>query len=473
MFKLCKSSQQSLLQYQPQPQHQSLSSRSLSAGNNICKARTATKTTVITRAYGGLLGALLLGALGLSGCERLNVGPSPAAAKGSNPFNPNVPNEYILTAVIDAKLPVATQTLNCSAISDQQVITVKGHLKLNNGCDLTGKGVRFVLDSANTSLDCNGAQLSPREGEETNKSAITIAPKTDQAISNIAVANCHVSGYGHALHIHQHTNPNIRYVKGFIDPDANRALAPHDIRIINLSSRGSDNSGIFVGDHVHHVSFDRLTVMRSGTVGLYLEFGSQHNSIQHSVFIDNGYRTFKPNREAISVDSSSFNRIKDNEFIHNGAGGIQLYRNCFEHAGDPSRSNHFKRTESAANNVIEHNTFRDEPVGVWVASRQSRNLKGFECGAYPLAETFIASYYIDSAKNNVIKDNTFINVDQGIIVEDDGTQIIGNDFTQVRGVPFKIGSDIRQKYAHKVSGLTPEIKGTVIEDNKMKAKMDR
>lgn len=426
--------------------------------NSLChswapKLACVTLTVVFTGA----------GAVLLSGCERLST----ASIQPSKDNDASHITATSQTRVVDANLPMPTQTLNCSDIDSQQVITVKGHLKLAKGCDLTGKGVRFNLDSTNTSFDCNGAVLSALEGDQDNKSAITIAPKTDQAIGNIAVANCHVSGYGHALHIRQKTNPNVRYAKGFIDPDANRALAPHDIRIVNLSSTNSGNSGIFVGDHVHHVSFDKLTIMRSGTVGLYLEFGSQYNTVQNSVFADNGYRSFKPNREAIAVDSSSFNTIKDNQFIHNGAGAVFLYRNCFEHANDASQSNHFKRTESAANNIISGNTFRDEPVGVWVASRQSRNLKGFECGAYPLAETMLASYYIDSAKNNIIKDNTFINIDNGIIVEDDGTQIIDNDFRQIRGTPYQVGSEIRQKYADKVSGLSPDIKGTLIEGNKL------
>lgn len=362
-------------------------------------------------------------------------------------------------------LPLPTKTLSCQEVEPNQNIVIKGQVRLAPLCDLKGQSVRFTLQDSNTSLDCNGAILSPNNQDTSNRSAITIRPKHDQPISNISVANCHIEGYGHALHIRQNTNPNTRYSQGLVDPKANRDLAPHHIQIINLSSHNSTNSGIFVGDHVHHVNFDKLYISRAGTVGLYFEFGSQNNRVENSVFADNGYRSFKPKREAIAVDSSSYNQIVNNQFIHNGAGAIYLYRNCFEHANDNSRSNHFKRTQSAANNTIKSNTFRDEPVGVWVASRQSRNLKGFQCGAYLLADTPLATYHLDSAKDNKILDNKFINVDRGVIVEDNGTQIIGNDFTQVQGRAITVGSRIRKKYADRVEGLSPTIKGTVIERN--------
>ena len=401
---------------------------------------------------------ILLALGGLSGCEQMPILINQTDIKTNSSYK----QDFAL--IVDAHLPTPTQTLDCDNISPKQVINIQGHTTLKSGCDLTNKGVRFVLNHSNTSLDCQGATLSPQDKNNT-ETAITIQPKTDTPISDISVANCHIQGYGHALNIRQYSNPNQRYAKGLIDPNANRALAPHDIHIINVSTQGSVNSGIFVGDHVHHVTFDMLRVQGAGTVGLYLEFGSQYNVIENSVFVDNGFRPFKPNREAIAIDSSAFNTIRNNQFIHNGAGGIFLYRNCFEHANDPSRSNHFKRTESAAHNLIQDNVFENEPVGVWVASRQSRNLKGFECGAYLLAETGFASYYLDSAKDNRIIGNTFIDVDEGIIVEDDGTQIIGNDFTKIEGMAIKVGSPIRKKYAANISGVTPDITDTVIKDN--------
>lgn len=387
---------------------------------------------------------------GLTACERL-----PFAS--TNTSSDKAHSKQSL--MIDAKLPTATTIIDCEQLTPKQIVKVQGHSALSPSCDLTEQSIRFELNDSHSSLDCRGARLSTMADDQSTASAITIKPKTDNAIEDIAVANCHVDGYGHALHIRQYSQPNQRYVRGFIDPAANRALAPRNIRVVNVTSRNSINSGMFVGDHVHGITFDKVRIQNAGTVGLYLEFGSRDNVIKNSVFIGNGFRTFKPNREAIAVDSSSNNLIENNQFIHNGAGSILLYRNCFEHADDPTRGNHFKRTESSRDNIIRGNIFQDEPVGVWVASRQSRNLKGFACGAYLVKQTPFASYHLDSAKDNQIINNRFQQVEQGIIVEDDGTLISGNQFAADVNLPINIGSEIREQ-----ADAGP-IKGTMIKDN--------
>ena len=385
----------------------------------------------------------------MTACERL-----PSTYNGSG-YDADTKQPLI----IDARLPTATTTIECAALLPNQTVTVKGHSVISQGCDLREKSIRFVLNASDSSLDCQGAVLSPTTNDTSKASAITIRPKTDSAIHNVAVANCHVDGYGHALHIRQYSNPNQRYARGLTAPAANRALAPSDIRVTNVTSRSSINSGMFVDDHVHGVTFDKVHIQNAGTVGLYLEFGSRDNVIKNSVFVGNGFRNFKPNREAIAVDSSSNNLIEYNRFIHNGAGSVFLYRNCFEHANDSARSNHFKRTESSRDNVIRHNVFQEEPVGVWIASRQSRNLKGFECGAYLIKQTPFASYHLDSAKDNQVIDNRFEQVEQGIIIEDDDTLVSGNQFAATVDLPISIGSEIRE------ASPAGAIKGTIVKDN--------
>ena len=408
----------------------------------------ASKKGLIT--FSLITASLLSTTVGLTACERLpfvNADSTREKVKVQQPL------------VIDSKLPTATTVIDCTQLTPKQTVVIKGHSALSNSCDLIGKSLRFELNESNSSLDCRGARLSTMADDPSKASAITIKPKTDRAIDNIAVANCHVDGYGHALHIRQYSNPNQRYARGFTNPADNRTLAPSNIRVINVSSRNSINSGMFVGDHAHDITFDTVHIHNAGTVGLYLEFGSRDNVIKNSVFVGNGFRTFKPNREAIAVDSSSNNRIENNQFIHNGAGSILLYRNCFEHADDPARSNHFKRTESSRDNIIVNNTFEDEPVGVWVASRQSRNLKGFECGAYLVKQTPFASYHLDSAKDNQIINNRFEQVEQGIIVEDDGTLIKGNKFAANVRLPIIVGSEIREDSA------AGAVKDTRIDNN--------
>ena len=387
---------------------------------------------------------------GLTACER-----TPFASDDANY------DDIALTQplTVDANLPSATTIIECAQLMPKQTVVIQGHSVLSKACDLSGQSVRFELNDSHSSLDCQGATMSTMTDDQSTTSAITIQPKTDTAIEDITVANCHVQGYGHALHIRQFSPPNQRYRRGHIDPAANRALAPRDIHIINVSSQNSINSGMFVGDHVHDVTFDRIHIQNSGTVGLYLEFGSRNNVIKNAVFVGNGFRPLKPNREAIAIDSSSHNLIENSRFIRNGAGAILLYRNCFEHADDPTRSNHFKRTESSRDNVIRGNVFEDEPVGVWVAARQSRNLKGFACGAYLIKKTLFASYHLDSAKDNQIINNRFEQVERGIIAEDDGTLISENEFAAEVGLPISIGSKVRE------SSSAGAVKNTVIENN--------
>ena len=361
--------------------------------------------------------------------------------------------------IIDASLPAPTNIIECQSLTKGQTIKVSGHSAISQNCDLANKSVRFVLDSSHSSLDCQGARLSATADDKSNASAITIMPKTDTGIEDIAVANCHINGYGHALNIRQYTNPSKRYERSFTDPAANRALAPRDIHITNVSSINSRKSSMFVGDHVQAVIFDRIRIQNAGTVGLYMEFGSRDNVVTHSTFIGNGFRKLKTNREAIAIDSSSNNRIEHNQFVHNGAGSILLYRNCFEYADDLSRSNRFKRTESSRDNIIRNNTFTDESVGVWVASRQSRNLKGFQCGAYLIKQTSRASYHLDSAKDNKIISNRFENVEKGVIVEDDGTLISDNKFAATVNMPISVGSEVRE------DSIAGAVKNTVIEGN--------
>lgn len=331
-----------------------------------------------------------------------------------------------------------TQQLNCSAVKAGQNITVKGSTEFSNNCQLP-KNVTFRITSSNINLDCNGAKLASTE--RFKRSAFYVV--SDQPINNISINNCHVTGYGHALHILKKTSPRDRYLAGNKNPDKLRQSAPHDITINNLTSDSSINSAIFIGDHIHHVTMNNLTVIDAGTVGIYFEFGSSHNVVKNSNFTGNGHRRFKPDREAIAIDSSMHNLIENNRFSKNGAGAVFLYRNCFEHAADKTRGNHFLRTESSDHNRIVNNHITDEEVGVWVASRQSRDMRGFKCGAFEMKKTTFATYHEDAAEHNLIQGNTFRNVEQSVIVEDDKNHVTGNTFVNVDQPAIMVGSTIK------------------------------
>lgn len=357
-------------------------------------------------------------------------------------------------------------------------IAISGNVKLLPNANLWQKNISFVITQSHTMLDCQGALMGSTDDKKTAIIIRTPAGSTE-GIHDITIKNCFTSGYNHGLLIEQQTPPNQRYElleQGKTTLDEQRSLSPHDIHIEHLGVAHSRNSGIFVGDHVQNVKFYGVGVVASGTVGLYFEFGSGHNTVSHSYFSQNGFRQLtlagvgigKPNREAIAIDSSAYNVISHNQFDHNGAGGVFLYRNCFEHADDPSQANHFLRTQGSDGNVIQNNVFMREPVGVWIAARQSRNLKGFACGAYTISETPFSSYHLDEAEKNQILDNDFDAGKNAIIIEDDNNVVQDNRFTGDLEQPIVIGSEIRLQssegavkgnqilHNHFVTGLDPK-----------------
>lgn len=356
--------------------------------------------------------------------------------------------------------------LDPSTFEQNAVIPIKGHTKLLSNADLWEKNICFVIEESDTILDCQGAILSSNDD---NLTAITIRTPSHQenGIQNIVVKNCLILGYNHGVIIQQQVLPNERYEllqQGKTTLEQQRQQSPHRIQLENIMVAHTRGSGIFVGDHVQHVTMRGIGMVHAGTVGIYLEFGSGHNHITHSYFNQNGFRSNKPNREAIAIDSSTQNIIEYCQFEKNGAGSIFLYRNCFEHANDPSQSNHFLRTQGSDGNRIQYNLFKNEAVGVWVAARQSRNLKGFECGAYPLLELPFAKFHLDEAERNTIHENLFIATQSGIILEDDNNLITHNKFDEDTQQPITIGSAIRTASSEGVVKNNVVVENSLLED---------
>ena len=141
------------------------------------------------------------------------------------------------------------------------------------------------------------------------------------------------------------------------------------------------------------------------------------------------------------MDSSGHNWIIGNTFKQNADGGIYLYKNCWEHAGDPMQ---IPRTEGADHNLIENNRFIGERVGVWIAERADRDLSAFECGDSLIHESFGKRYYRDVARHNQVVANRFEDVETGVRVQDDDNTITGNVFERSdEGADIEIGSRVR------------------------------
>ena len=302
-------------------------------------------------------------------------------------------------------------------------------------------------------LDCRGSRIDASG----RRAGIQIGGKA--GVSNVTVRNCHIQD--------AHTGIFI----GLSGSDAEKAgkysraelyaRTPHRIRIENSSVHDSGGVGIYIDDYASEVTVEGTRITGSGSAGIYLEHSSRRNSILNSTLSGNGYGKFpelrlgKARREAIAVDSSAYNRIEGNHIHGNAAGGIFLYKNCHERARSSPTS--VPRWQAAEHNLIRGNTIENENVGVWLASRQSRDLSDWDCGDRPYLEN---KYFLDHARNNRIEANTFRRVRTGIIVEDDDNALVGNRFVESEKA-IEIGAKLRER------ALGRKVERTQIQDNKI------
>jgi parallel beta-helix repeat protein len=136
-------------------------------------------------------------------------------------------------------------------------------------------------------------------------------------------------------------------------------------------------------------------------------------------------RYLSTGREGIAVDGSRDNRIVRNRISSNSAGGIFLYKNCGEYfTQQPDQW--WTRRYGADGNVIESNKISSAYTGVWIGSRMAENQLFLDCSDPPYLSGAVARFYLDYAKSNVVKRNTFVDVEYGVRVEDDGNRIESN-----------------------------------------------
>lgn len=143
---------------------------------------------------------------------------------------------------------------------------------------------------------------------------------------------------------------------------------PNSITLENIVVKNSGRTGVYIDDYVSNVIIKNSTIINSGGAAIYLDFSTREIKIYNDKIAMNGLIA---NREAIAIDSSSDNLIEGNHFDGNSAGSIFLYKNC----GEQMRSGkQVIRWMHSDNNIIRNYMFLNENIGVWIASRQSRNL---------------------------------------------------------------------------------------------------
>ncbi|RDT56827.1 hypothetical protein DXF93_02390 [Escherichia coli] len=316
----------------------------------------------------------------------------------------SLPKYYISLVFISFLSTKALAVGNCSIPEH-----LSGHIILDSKCSYDGN---IVITESNTTLNCNNAMINSSgfkdgivissEGKDTNNIKIK-----NCTIINAEDSGVRVSWLGKDT---SKTGLPDRYLR-----------TPHNITLDNLKIFNSGKNGIFIDDYSSLVTITNSTIKNSGATAIYIEHDSKKNIIENNFFGNNGFKNGRPSREAIAIDSSQKNTIIGNIFESNGKGGVFVYKNCSEkiHSG-----NQEIRKMHADFNIIRDNVFINKKIGVWLASRQGKNLKNMDCGDESIDGA--GMYYKDFADNNLVTNNTFNVVGKPIIDNGKDNRIIDN-----------------------------------------------
>ena len=306
---------------------------------------------------------------------------------------------------------------------------LEGDISLPFGC-IYEKSIRIT--TSGTTLNCNGAIF---DGKQRLRVGL-IVESLGKPLSNIEVRNCTFQNYlSGGVRVGWGADDK---VKGSNHAE-NYARTPTRVRLNRLQVKDSGRVGIYFDDYVTESELSDSTISNSGNVGLYLDHSSRNNRIVGNRFIRNG--TAAGGREAIAVDSSAGNVIENNVFENNTKGGIFIYKNCSENIRP---ENSAVRWQHSTDNRISNNTFVGEKIGVWIASRQSRNLQSWKCSDKPM--DLAGKFYEDFADENIVESNKFCHTEVAIRVESDRNKILRNTFGAEVQQRIDIPRTMREKF---------------------------
>ena len=186
---------------------------------------------------------------------------------------------------------------------------------------------------------------------------------------------------------------------------------------LRASSRTADHVAKAQGSAPSHIELERVTILGTGSIPLYVGPGVTRLSLTNSMLtgrsdatavyldaestdnrIEDNAIAVVTKREAIAVDGSARNRITGNRFTLGGRGGVFLYRNCGERS--------VIRHQTPSDNQITDNVFsgaaRLRPQLVVVGSREGRHAYCSADRGYPFGSSADDG---DGATNNVVARN--------------------------------------------------------------------
>jgi len=298
--------------------------------------------------------------------------------------------------------------------------------------------ITAIFDRSERTLDCNNGIIDHGWGRTSlpNGTATTEATRIpavrfydDRSLSDITVRNCTIRGTNH-IGIQA-----TRFFGGEFGPDGvldeGEPLPIGHTNITFEDLKVEDTGlGIYIGTYSKNVNINRVHVDNSQRIAIYSEAGSHGVRIRDSIITNNN------TREAIAIDSTYDSEVSNTLFVNNREGGINLYQNCGELKGGVCP---VLRSTPSNNNRITNNTFVNTGVaGVHVASRQGRNHSLGWCATLD----GLPGQFTDTAKNNIVSDNTFVCTEGTSLIVKNGPNTISNNTIIARDkcVPFEIST---------------------------------
>lgn len=431
---------------------------------------------------------MAMGAL-LPACKAIDKIKDKITNAAIEDYFPDQPTESF-SEPTDPPEVLAQNPEGCPNWTTNSTVEITESITLPKGCQYSRVTLN-ITDQSDITVNCNGAKFNGlytkyRQALDTPYStqraplphAIKIITRDTIPSKNLTIKNCDIRNYVRGISVYYYFSSEsydaLKNRQNVVDIENNlRERSPKNIVLTNNKISYSHADGIYIGRYITDLTLNNTDINNSGAVGFYLDSGAQNNLIENSTFTYNGFSKYIPSkgrvrrsltttREGVAIDSSALNTVKNNSFEHNAGGSVFLYKNCHENhtVGLP-------RYQSADKNLISNNTFTDEEVGVWIASRQSKDLTNWNCGD-PQMDTGTVTYgpkkvdtkiYEDFAKSNRVVSNTFTDVRRGIIVEDDNNSILGNTFKGSAKHDIEVGTKYRTR-----SKLHP-VTDTKIENN--------
>lgn len=269
-----------------------------------------------------------------------------------------------------------------------------------------GQSVRRPLliegaEASGAGLDCNGGAVGrPGVAVTTRQPTIAIWSRHITAAhwsrpTDIRIENCNIHGAVRVWGMGADGGyDDLRASSRIADHTATtQGAAPTHIELDRVTIVGTGSIPLYVGPGVTRLSLTNSTLTgRSVSTAVYLDAESAENRIENNAV------AVATQREAIAVDGSARNRIVGNRFTLGGRPGVFLYRNCGERG--------VIRHQTPSDNQITDNVFssaaRLRPRLVVVGSREGRRTY---CGAdrgYPWGSSADDG---DGATGNVVARN--------------------------------------------------------------------